>query len=53
MLQFGVVFCYFSRLLQIEVTPTATADIGKEFAGHETIKEQLNADVYFAHPYHS
>ena len=29
------------------------ADNGKEFAGHETIKEQLNADVYFAHPYHS
>ena len=26
---------------------------GKEFAGHETIKEYLNAEVYFAHPYHS
>ena len=24
---------------------TITADNGKEFAGHETIKEQLNADV--------
>ena len=34
-------------------TLTITADNGKEFAGHETIKEQLNADVYFAHPYHS
>jgi len=32
---------------------TITADNGKEFAGHETVKEQLNADVYFAHPYHS
>jgi IS30 family transposase len=32
---------------------TITADNGKEFAGHETMKEQLNADVYFAHPYHS
>jgi transposase, IS30 family len=32
---------------------TITADNGKEFAGHETIKEQLNADVYFAHPYRS
>ncbi len=30
-----------------------TADNGKEFAGHETIKEHLNAVVYFAHPYHS
>jgi len=24
MLQFGVVFCYFARLLQIEVTPLKT-----------------------------
>jgi IS30 family transposase len=32
---------------------TITADNGKEFAGHERIKEQLDADVYFAHPYHS
>jgi hypothetical protein len=30
---------------------TITADNGKEFAGHETIKEQLSANVYFAHPY--
>ncbi|WP_031436839.1 IS30 family transposase [Methylobacter tundripaludum] len=34
-------------------TLTITADNGKEFAGHEKIKEQLNADVYFAHPYSS
>jgi IS30 family transposase len=32
-------------------TLTITADNGKEFAGHETIKEQLSANVYFAHPY--
>jgi len=32
-------------------TLTITADNGKEFAGHETIKEQLNANMYFAHPY--
>jgi IS30 family transposase len=32
---------------------TITADNGKEFAGHESIAKQLNADVYFAHPYHS
>ena len=37
----------------LDKTLTITADNGKEFAGHETIKEQLNADVYFAHPYHS
>lgn len=32
---------------------TITADNGKEFSGHETIKAHLNAEVYFAHPYHS
>ncbi len=37
----------------LDKTLTITADNGKEFAGHETIKEQLNVDVYFAHPYHS
>ena len=30
---------------------TMTADNGKEFADHEKIKEQLNANVYFAHSY--
>jgi IS30 family transposase len=34
-------------------TLTITADNGKEFAGHETLKERLDADVYFAHPNHS
>lgn len=37
----------------LDKTLTITADNGKEFAGHEKIKGQLNADVYFAHPYHS
>lgn len=37
----------------LDKTLTITADNGKEFAGHEKIKEQLSADVYFAHPYHS
>jgi IS30 family transposase len=37
----------------LDKTLTITADNGKEFAGHETMKEQLDADVYFAHPYHS
>lgn len=32
---------------------TMTFDNGKEFAEHETIAAELNADVYFAHPYHS
>ena len=32
---------------------TITADNGKEFAGHESITQQLNAAVYFAHPYSS
>ena len=29
---------------------TITADNGKEFANHEQIAEELNADFYFAHP---
>ena len=32
---------------------TITSDNGREFAGHEKIAEQLNADFYFAHPYSS
>lgn len=32
---------------------TLTFDNGKEFAGHETISEALDIDVYFARPYHS
>ena len=32
---------------------TMTFDNGKGFAEHETIAAELNADVYFAHPYHS
>ena len=32
---------------------TITADNGKEFAYHKTISEQLEIDVFFAHPYHS
>jgi len=30
-----------------------TYDNGKEFALHQQIAEKLNADGYFAHPYHS
>jgi IS30 family transposase len=29
---------------------TLTTDNGKEFAQHERIAEELNADFYFAHP---
>ncbi|MFH1994638.1 MAG: IS30 family transposase, partial [Nitrospinota bacterium] len=32
---------------------TITFDNGKEFAEHERIAEQLEANVYFAHPYSS
>ena len=35
----------------LDKTLTINADNGKEFAGHESIKEQLSANVYFAHPY--
>ena len=32
---------------------TITFDNGKEFAEHAFIANSLEADVYFAHPYHS
>ena len=32
---------------------TITVDNGKEFALHKIITQQLEASVYFAHPYHS
>lgn len=32
---------------------TITSDNGREFAAHEAIAEALEADFYFAHPYHS
>lgn len=32
---------------------TLTSDNGKEFANHESIKDALNAEFYFATPYHS
>ncbi|WP_154723811.1 IS30 family transposase [Vibrio cyclitrophicus] len=32
---------------------TITADNGREFAGHEEIARELEAQVYFAHPYSS
>jgi len=34
-------------------THTVTADNGKEFADHERIANELNTDIYFAHPYSS
>ena len=36
-----------------EHTQTITADNGKEFAHHATISQALDAEVYFAHPYHA
>jgi len=32
---------------------TITFDNGLEFAKHEDVTKALNADIYFAHPYHS
>ena len=32
---------------------TITSDNGREFAGHERIARELQADFYFAHPYSS
>ncbi|SFN12526.1 IS30 family transposase [Nitrosomonas communis] len=32
---------------------TMTFDNRKEFAGHETIAQELEANIYFAHPDHS
>jgi IS30 family transposase len=39
--------------LNSDKTLTITADNGKEFAKHEHLASQLNADIYFAHPYSS
>ena len=36
-----------------KVLHTITFDNGKEFACHEQMKQALEADIYFAHPYHS
>ena len=35
------------------VTKTITSDNGKEFAFHESIARKLEANFYFANPYHS
>jgi len=35
------------------ITHTLTSDNGKEFAYHKDISSALEADFYFAHPYHS
>jgi IS30 family transposase len=36
-----------------ETVCTITADSGKEFTYHESIKEQVHTTMYFAHPYHA
>ena len=40
-------------MLEGESPMSITFDNGKEFAGHESIAEYLNTEVYFAKPYHS
>lgn len=43
-----------TRLRQVQdFVYTITADNGKEFASHVSISKELEADFYFAHPYHS
>lgn len=51
----GVVTNAIIQLLESEKANlhTITFDNGKEFAYHAQIKEALNTDTYFAHPYHS
>jgi IS30 family transposase len=39
--------------LESLVVKTITSDNGREFAFHQKIAQQLNADFYFAHPYAS
>ena len=36
-----------------QITHTITSDNGKEFARHQEIAKALEADFYFANPYHS
>jgi IS30 family transposase len=43
-----------NRMLPIaELVITVTLDNGKEFSQHDVMSDTLNADVYFAKPYHS
>ena len=43
--------CQFEPVKDLVLT--VTADNGKEFAGHREVAAALDADVYFARPYHS
>lgn len=40
-------------MLRYEQLQSITFDNGKEFAEHQQIAKTLNAEIYFAHPYHS
>lgn len=42
-----------STQLQALTVLTITSDNGREFANHQQIGQNLKADFYFAHPYHS
>jgi IS30 family transposase len=50
-----VVTAVTTRLLtpHKDICHTITFDNGKEFAAHERIASELQASIYFAHPYHS
>ena len=41
------------EILNAEKVCTITFDNGKEFSRHEQIAEALNAEIFFAGPYHS
>ena len=41
------------EILNAEKVCTITFDNGKEFSRHEQIAEELNAEIFFARPYHS
>lgn len=44
--------CTYEAFTQLGISPkTFTTDRGPEFAGHETLKKLLKAEVYFAHPH--
>ena len=45
MLQFGVVFCYFARLLQIEVTPDGKVLYRNAFTKSLTVDDANVAEV--------
>jgi transposase, IS30 family len=42
---------YLCSVLPLKAFKTATIDRGKEFSCHQSVKEELGIDMYFADPY--